>query len=201
MSKFSDKISINCSGNIRTISQHIALNHFTSQCTERPILIASDNSTVAQIKKQGSTHSGEQCALMLAPNLGSNRKHQSLLGSHHIHRSLSVIRDGLSRVNRSNTRKAPCLRRSLNKLPGKRSGPHCFKGELINYDFSVSALLPRVVLSRNWRLILVAPGCTQFPPTDSTSTLYAQTNTEQPIPQHRIPEPRCVVTWCSSLQN
>ena len=77
----------------------LSLKHFTPQCKERQVLIASDNSTVvAHINKQGGTHSAELCALMWIL-LTWCQKHQVTLRARPIPGSLNVIADGLPRRN------------------------------------------------------------------------------------------------------
>ena len=77
----------------------LALKHFTPQCKERQVLIASDNSTVvAHINTQGGTHLVQLCALMWIL-LTWCQKHQVTLRARHIPGSLNVIADGLSRRN------------------------------------------------------------------------------------------------------
>ena len=77
----------------------LALQHFSKQCTKKQVVITSDTTTVvAQINKQGGTHSTKLCALMWRLLTWCN-KHQITLRAKHVPGSLNVIADGLSRRN------------------------------------------------------------------------------------------------------
>ena len=75
----------------------LALKHFSLQCQNQTVLVATDKSTVvAYINKQGGTHSVEMCALLWRIMSGCHRFKISLC-ARHIPGCLNVIADSLSR--------------------------------------------------------------------------------------------------------
>ena len=75
----------------------LALKHFRNLCSNRTVLVATDNSSVvAYINKQGGTHSVQMCALLWHLLTWCNR-HQILLQARHIPGCLNVLADALSR--------------------------------------------------------------------------------------------------------
>lgn len=75
----------------------LALRHWESRCTNQPVLILSDNTTVvAYIQKSGGTHSPSLC--MLAFRLLCWCKSRGIdLVARHIPGRLNVLADSLSR--------------------------------------------------------------------------------------------------------
>ena len=77
----------------------LALCQFKDQCQNQTVLVATDNSTVvADINKQGGTHSAEMCALLCKIMTWCHHYHITLK-ARHIPGCLNVMADLLSRSN------------------------------------------------------------------------------------------------------
>ena len=86
----------------------LALRSFKDQCQNQTVLVATDNSVVAYLNKEGGTHSTEMCALLWKIMTWCHYYH-IILKVRHIPGCLNVMADILSRSNQGHSTEWPLI--------------------------------------------------------------------------------------------
>ena len=160
----------------RTKSVFLALKEFQDLCSDKIVLVATDNTTVLYINKEGGMRSGQLCALLWRILTWCTRK-QVTLKARHIPGRLIVVADKLSRLGQTIQTEWSLLPEVFQTICSRSPVPDPLATamdalslsweDLDAYAFPPTAILGKVVEklqdSPCKRIILIGPGWPNMP--------------------------------------